>query len=795
MGKIYKKFKRRVFSIMSVRMVYKGYVIRAAMHWKRSVVSNFFRDHKTNIFYKIRSYMLGYMPYQRKAFKITGKNKDKFLSYKKYLYLNGSNGKYSKWLADVITTDQVLKKFRKNMPALYYHMYIRDGALKIISLKNGLDNTEKGVVEFIKKQKHIMLISSNYARKYDVIYKDKKLFINEESFTDDEFIEFIKSELKGTRSLVIKEFIETHKDFNIDGVPAKMFLKVYNKDGINPEIGEIYCSVGDNYIIDNEYGIEEVDKAYLESFYKSNKDEEDTETDDLNTMIYYNEKTGDFKSCFLKKNNKTILFNKLVKNKAINDVVKKNYPDIKKLVVDLFKTIPQIEIAGVEIAISDNGPKIINIYNNPGYCSYVYFNKDFNEFLKYKYEQKRQLYKSFSFKFSIFKRKVYLKICKLLAKLFYPKGLVPYLSLRWLKDVKNDFRENKKIPLRTKLWAYRHGFLSYRLAQYGITKKNYKNYISDFEYRWLRHIDNYYKTWFEDKVTIKYVASDFNEFFPKYYYYVSLKQGENKLIPMMDCPKGYGDTFEDVFKLVRKEKDIALKRDKGSHGDGFYRLSYKNGKYYLNLEEATKQDVIDILSDKSNEYLVTEYIKQHKVLNDIYDGSVNTIRIISFKKDGVNPTIGNTYMRFGTVKTGTVDNITAGGMCVEIDTDTGRFHDALMITDDLKIVPSDRHPDTNVLIEGYIPHWDTIIKNIKEIASYLEQIEYFGFDIAVTEDGMKFPEINRYPDYMKIGKLKRESIDYLLGKVERKKEKYGYDKRMPFKLIRFMDRRDKKVRK
>lgn len=790
MKKLYKKFKRRVFSILSVRMVYKGYVIRAAMRWKRSVVSNFFRDHNTNIFYKIRSYMLGYMPYQRKIFNITGKNKKQFLSYKKYLYLNGSNGKYSKWLADIITTDQVLKKFRGNMPKLYYHMYNRDGMLKIISLQKDLVNTENEVINFIKSQKHVKLLSSNYMRNYDVIYKDNSLYIEEVPFSDSEFIAFIKNELSEVRSLVIKEHIEVDKDFYIDNIPARMFLKVYNKDGVTPTIGEMYCTVGSNYNIDNEFGIEELDEAYLDVLTSSN-DEEDLASEDTNAMVYYNEKTGAFKTCFLKKDNKTIIFNKMVKNAAINKLVKNNFEAINKLVVEIFKTIPQIELAGVELAISKDGIKIINIFNNPSYCSYVYFNKDFDEFLKYKYVQKRELYKSFSFKFSIFKRKVYLKVCKLFAKLCYPKGLIPYLSFRWLKDVKNDFVENKKIPFHTKMWAYRHGFLSYRLAQYGITKKNYKNFISDFEYRWLRHIDNYYKTWFEDKVTIKYVASEYNQFFPKYYYYIGLKQGENKLIPLMDCPKGYGDSYEDIFNLVKKEKEIALKRDKGSHGDGFYRLSYKNNKFYLNLEEATKQDVIDILSDKNNEYLVTEYIKQHKVLNDIYDGSVNTIRIIVYKKDGVNPTIGNTYMRFGTAKTGTVDNITAGGLSVEIDSDTGRFHDALMKTEDLKIIPCDRHPDTNALIEGYIPNWDQILKDIKEIAYSLEQIEYFGFDIAVTEDGMKFPEINRYPDYMGIGKLKRESIDYLLEKVECKKKKYGYDKRMPFKLIRFIDRRKK----
>ena len=82
------------------------------------------------------------------------------------------------------------------------------------------------------------------------------------------------------------------------------------------------------------------------------------------------------------------------------------------------------------------------------------------------------------------------------------------------------------------------------------------------------------------------------------------------------------------------------------------------------------------------------------------------------------------------------------------------------------------------------------IKDIIEIANSLEQIEYFGFDVAITKDGMKFPEINRYPDYMKIGKLKPHSIKYLLEKVEQKKKRYGYDKKMPHKIFKFIDRRE-----
>lgn len=796
MNTMYQIIKRRIFSMLSIRMVYNGYIIKAAMKWKKSVTSNLFKDYRTNIFYKINSYLMGYMPYQRKLFKITNKNKKEFLSYKKYLYLNGANGKYSKWLADIITTDKILKNFKKNIIDIYYQLYLRDDKPKIISLKEDLKETKEGIFDLIKEKESVILMASKYTFKYKISYKKNKYYLDDILTDENKLQDLIKELINKTRSIVIAEDVKAKKDFTIENENVKLYLKVYNKDGLTPLIGETYCAISNDYYIDNEFGMDSLnDEQILETYNVKNyiySDEEDIKEKVNNSRIYFNEKTGKFKFCVAKDTKKIVIFNKTKKqqekSKVIN-TVEKMYPEIKKLITDMFIIIPQIELAGVELTITDDGIKIINIINNPPYCDIVYFNNDFSKFLMYKYEQKKELYKHFGYKFKIFRKKVYLKFCKLFAKMFYPKGLVPYISLRWLRDMKDDFKENSHLPISKKLWAYRHGFLSYRIDQYNITKQNYKNFITDFEYKWLRHIDNYYKIWFEDKITIKYIASKYNKFFPKYYYFISLKQGENKIIPLMDSKKNGEPTYEDIFELVKKEKDLALKRDKGSHGEGFYRLSYKNNKLYLNLKEATKQDVIDILSDKNNEYLITEYIKQHNVINKVYDGAVNTIRIIVYKKDGKTPTIGNAYMRFGSKKTGTVDNIGAGGIFVSVDEETGYFHDALIITDDRKIVPCEIHPDTNVPIEGYIPNWKQILKDILEISSYLEQIEYFGFDIAVTEDGMKFPEINRYPDYMKIGKLKQHSIDYLLERLEAKKKDYGYSKKMPHKLFKFLDRR------
>lgn len=82
-----------------------------------------------------------------------------------------------------------------------------------------------------------------------------------------------------------------------------------------------------------------------------------------------------------------------------------------------------------------------------------------------------------------------------------------------------------------------------------------------------------------------------------------------------------------------------------------------------------------------------------------------------------------------------------------------------------------------------MPNWELAKQKVLEIAESIPQLEYLGFDLAMTEDGFKLPEINRFPDFPRIDRLTPEIIDYLLYKLEQKKRLFGYDVNPPRKLI------------
>lgn len=451
------------------------------------------------------------------------------------------------------------------------------------------------------------------------------------------------------------------------------------------------------------------------------------------------------------------------------------WQEICDTVDSLCRFAPQLEFFGMEIVITADGFRITRMLNHPPYPTAVPFCPETNAYLKKKVAQKRAAHGA-ARKAARAGGRIKRLFRSTFSSLFFPKHLLPYLSIRWLGDEFRDFRTNKDTTWKEKWWAFRHGFISYRLHQYGITKENWTNYISDLEYKWLRHINNKYRHWMEDKITVKYVCSEYNDCFPGYYYHIVQKNDANKVIPMMDCPEGYGADYEDIIRLVREKGALALKPDEGSHGDGFYKFSWEDGEYRLNHQSAQVEDVLAILQNPANQYLVTEYIDMHDEIKRIYSGAVNTIRMIVFKKDGKNPVIGNAYMRFGSQRTGAVDNMGAGGMYARVDVDTGRFYDAKIIEAN-EIKPCLYHPDTNVKIDGYLPNWEKVKQDVLDVARSIPQLEYFGFDLALTADGLKFPEINRFPDYPAIEKYTPETIDYLLYKLSVKKHLYGYDKK------------------
>lgn len=721
----------------------KGFTGAAAKKWDRKIYHNLKEDNGYTIKEKLQAFHKGFTPSTIKHFGIRTGNVRKFISERDYLYLRPINGSYNKWLGDMITIRNLFKPYAKYLPKCYYQFTRRDGELFIIPLNDcPYDGyTLDDVFRLIREKRELVMADSKCRYYFLLKYHGAGQYtINGEEFNKEIFLKWFEERKK---SYLLMEKIPIAKDVSGTQKVRKNYVRLYvfNEGGNTPVIGNAF------YIL---------------------KDDEKIEAPiDIKTGQYHGGRA------YLEEEDALVAYQKIPSTGEELEGQIPHWDEICQTVDSLCRFVPQIEFMGMDIVITEDGFKMIKIMNNPAYPKTYPFDETIVNFLKVKLKQKKDNYKKSGNVVQRGAKKIKLRVRRKFARLFYPRGLRPYLSITWIRDVWIDFKSNKDATFLEKMWAYRHGFLSYRIPQYGITKANRHQYISDFEYKWLRHINGKYKCWMEDKITVKYIASEFNHMFPEYYYHVSYKNGATRIISMMDCPKHYGTTFDDIIALAKEKGELALKPDQGSHGDGFYRLTYQDGAFYMNFCKVTEEEIIRVLADKDNQYLVTEYIQMHSDFKKIYSNAVNTIRVIVFKKDGRTPQIGNAYMRFGSKKTGAVDNMGAGGMFAQLDIDTGFYHNAKICVDN-SIIDCPRHPDTHTLIEGYIPNWEKVKEDVLKVAASIPQLEYFGFDLAITENGIKFPEINRYPDYPKIEKFTPDTIDYLLYKLEKKKEQYGY---------------------
>jgi hypothetical protein len=157
----------------------------------------------------------------------------------------------------------------------------------------------------------------------------------------------------------------------------------------------------------------------------------------------------------------------------------------------------------------------------------------------------------------------------------------------------------------------------------------------------------------------------------------------------------------------------------------------------------------------------------HDDLKAIYPKSVNSIRVMVINEEGHDPKIMQAYMRIGSSKTGFTDNVGYGGICVMVDKETGELYNPETVRDH-KFSPCPLHPDTNHPIAGYIPYWDVIKTKIVEICRYMCELEYLGFDIAVTQDGFQVIEINIHQDLHKVPTLDEEVMNFFRRQINNK---------------------------
>lgn len=196
--------------------------------------------------------------------------------------------------------------------------------------------------------------------------------------------------------------------------------------------------------------------------------------------------------------------------------------------------------------------------------------------------------------------------------------------------------------------------------------------------------------------------------------------------------------------VVSKDGDYFFKPLDGQCGQGIIEVSVSDGKCLINGASAQQEELYNRIGTlvQKGSYLIQERIRQHPVIDALYDKSINTIRLLTVFDQRNNTVVPlSAVLRVG-ANGNVVDNWAAGGLAVGIDLETGRLREWGFYKHG-KGTKTKYHPNSGApFLDVEVPFWDEVITKAKALHHHLLPIFVIGWDIAITPDGPVFIEGN-----------------------------------------------------
>ena len=164
-----------------------------------------------------------------------------------------------------------------------------------------------------------------------------------------------------------------------------------------------------------------------------------------------------------------------------------------------------------------------------------------------------------------------------------------------------------------------------------------------------------------------------------------------------------------------------------------------HGCYSYTLTDDPEKDYEYFINEPK--LLIEEVPVQHHLINEIYDKSINTVRVAAVIKDGEFRPI-YAWMKFG-AKGSVVDGRVGGGCFAGVNLETGIIETPAI---DYYNNRFENHVDTGKPITGFqIPYWKEVLDLAERALRHVEGLNFIGWDICVTESGPVLIEGNSHP--------------------------------------------------
>lgn len=207
--------------------------------------------------------------------------------------------------------------------------------------------------------------------------------------------------------------------------------------------------------------------------------------------------------------------------------------------------------------------------------------------------------------------------------------------------------------------------------------------------------------------------------------------GENIAHSILKNMNGYyyfeGQPVSEEEAIARSQnlKRVIIKPARESQGHGVQIFSAQDG-----VTDLDGKTVAQLFKEYKKDFLVQEWVKQHKDMAALNPTSVNTMRILSYRS-GMEVLIIYSVVRIGR-NGAVVDNQCAGGISTTISKEGKLGKEAFGGYSKDNILAT----DTGVVLDGYqLPSYDKVIEMVKRLHLKLPYFNLVGWDMAVQEDG------------------------------------------------------------
>jgi len=305
-------------------------------------------------------------------------------------------------------------------------------------------------------------------------------------------------------------------------------------------------------------------------------------------------------------------------------------------------------------------------------------------------------------------------------------------------------KDLNKLKLREKIRCFKHGFLPYQYIWYDLANNDYRNYVPARNNYRKRTLNGSFNAILSNKILFeKHIKTIINGI-EKLNVVESIGFIEKGYLKSLKKEIVQGN-FSSLLSYLERN-DLLLKPISGDGGKGIMLIKKKNDHFLIDNKK-TDWDELVVTLKKLDDYLIQEKFIQKGFANDIYTESVNSMRIATMIDPVTEqPFIAYAVHRFGSLQSGSIDNISRGGIGALIDLGDGLLSHGLHFSEGCKKEIYNAHPvSANPICNKKIPDWENLTKRLLEMAGRMPYLKYVGWDIILSDDELFVLEGNVSP--------------------------------------------------